>query len=256
MLKGGRFYRPAFEKQEGSGDLEWFNCAAASGAMLTDRATLGIKDPSVERFRKKTGDLVAGLHMSAVGNALEAFGVDAVVFDNDDHLRFDRLAQMVRRGQSAVIAGDYEVLPSKYKGDKDYRGDHSVLFWRMYANESVIGDPLNDGRAPGIHLGWMRWPNEIVRLYVKRFDQHTTGGIHAATFRQQFVKARSQVRLADIRLRPEKDAFLLGYLEYGKRLNTGGTVVGESIRGQERWHKVWLPTKGIGYIHTSVAFRA
>ena len=107
----GKFYKPSFEKQLTGSDLASFNCAAASGAMLTDRATLGIKDPSPDRFRRKTGDDKGGLYMGAVGNALEAFGVDAIVWDADDHLRWKRVKTMAQRGQSLVIAGDYEEIP-------------------------------------------------------------------------------------------------------------------------------------------------
>jgi hypothetical protein len=252
----GKFYKPTFEKQATGSDLEWFNCGAASGAMLADQATLGIKDPTPDRFRKKTGDKSGGLHMSAIGNGLEAFGIDAIVFDNDDRLKFPKLVQRVQLGQHAVIAGDYEVLPPELRGDKDYEGNHSVFLWRVFQNECVIGDPLNDGRRPNIPKGWIRWPNEVLYDYVKRFDQQVTGGIHACFMRRSFVKPRSQVMEAKIRLEPEKFAPVIGTLTYGKRLVTGGTIVGEVILGQERWFKVWYPPAGIGYIHTSMAYRA
>ena len=251
----GKFYKPGFEKQLTGTDLGPFNCAAASGAMLTDRATLGIKDPSPDRFRKKTGDDKGGLYMGAVGNALEAFGVDALVWDADDHLRWHRVKTMAKRGQSLVIAGDYEEVPWKLRGDKDYRGDHSVFLYRMFKNVSIIGDPLNDGRGPSIPKGWVQWPNEVVYAYIKNFDRDTHGGIHAATARLDWVKPRTQVRVADVRSKPEKKAPIIGQLEWGKRLNTGGTVVGEMIRGQERWFKVWFRNQ-VGYIHSSVVYRA
>jgi len=251
----GKFYKPSFEKQLTGSDLASFNCAAASGAMLTDRATLGIKDPSPDRFRRKTGDDKGGLYMGAVGNALEAFGVDAIVWDADDHLRWKRVKTMAQRGQSLVIAGDYEEIPLKLRGDKDFRDDHSVFLYRMFTKVSIIGDPLNDGRRPGIPDGWVQWPNEVVYAYVRRFDLQTQGGIHAATARLDWVKPRSQVRAADVRTKPEKDAPIIGQLEWGKRLNTGGTVVGETIRGQERWFKVWMKSQ-IGYIHSSVVYKA
>lgn len=251
-----KFYKPTFEKQATGSELQWFNCGAASGAMLTDQATLGIKDPSVDRFRKKTGDTEEGLHMSAIGNALEAFGVDAVVFDNDDRLKYWQLVKRVRLGQHAVIAGDYEVLPQHLRGDKDYEGYHSVFLWRVFNKYAVIGDPLNDGRRPNIPEGWIRWPIEVLYDYVKRFDEQVSGGIHACFMRRSFVKPRSQVIEAAIRAEPEKHAQLLGTLRYGKRLVTGGTIVGEQVAGQERWFKVWYPPEGIGYIHTSTAYRA
>lgn len=254
---GKAYYRPDFEEQATGSTLQWKNCAAASGAMLTDRATLGIKDPTPDRFRKKTGDAVGGLHMSAVGDALEEFGVDAIVWDNDDRLRWPRVEKMAKRGQSLVIAGDYEVLPWRLRGDKDYRGNHSVFLFRMYSRASIIGDPLNDGRRDNIPEGWIVWPNEVVYEYVKRFDEQVTGGIHAATARLQYVKPRSQMRQVDIRSKPEKNAPIIGSLEWGKKLNTGGTVVGEEVRDQVRWFKVWYPPADrTGFIHASVVFRA
>jgi hypothetical protein len=251
----GKYYKPGFEKQLTGSDLQSFNCAAASGAMLTDRATLGIKDPSPDKFRKKTGDDKGGLYMGAVGNALEALGVDALVWDADDHLRWPRVKTMAKRGQSLVIAGDYEELPLKLRGDKDFTGDHSVFLFRMFSKVSVIGDPLNDGRRTNIPDGYITWPNEVVYDYVKNFDRDTQGGIHAASARLDWVKPRSQMRAVDVRSRPEKDAPIIDSLEWGKRLNTGGTIVGEAIRGQERWFKVWCRNQ-VGYIHSSVVYRA
>lgn len=251
----GKYYKPGFEKQSTGSSLQWFNCAAASGAMLADQATLGIRDPTPDRFRKLTGDKVGGLHMSSVGNALETLGIDAMVYDNDNHLRFPILKTKVERGQMAVIAGDYEVLPHELRGDKDYRGDHSVFLWRIFKNVSIIGDPLNDGRRPGIPKGWIRWPNSVLYQYVRRFDQHTTGGIHATFMRREFVRARSQVAGSFLRAKPEKSAAIVGTLDAGKKLFTGGTVVGESIRDNERWFRVWWPKTGIAYLHTSVAYR-
>lgn len=251
------FYRPAFEKQATGSHLQWTNCAAASGAMLADQATLGITDPEPDRVRALTGDFVGGLTMGAVGTAMERLDIPVTVFDNDDHLRWPTLQRMLRRGRFAVVAGDYDVLPHSLRGDKDYEDYHAVFYWRQTSFQ-VVGDPLNDGRAPGIHKGWIRWPIEVAYAYVRRFDQQTSGGIHAVVMDQpQRVKPRSQIAGAEVRLHPKKDGFLLGVLRDPKLLITGGTVEGEEIRGSKRWFKVWFPPANkVGYIHTSVAYRA
>jgi len=251
------FYRPQFEKQATGSPLQWTNCAAASGAMLADAATLGITDPEPDRVRTLTGDFVGGLTMGAVGTAMERLGVGVTVFDNDDHLRWPVLQQWLKTGRFAVVAGDYDVIPKRLRGDKDYEDYHAVLYWRQ-TSVQVVGDPLNDGRAQDIPKGYIRWPVDVAYAYVRRFDQQTTGGIHACVMDPpQKVKPRSQVAGAEVRLHPQKDAFLVGVLKDPKRLITGGTVDGDELRGSKRWFKVWWPADGgrLGYVHSSVVFR-
>lgn len=252
-----RFYRPDFEKQATGSALQWFNCAAASGAMLADQATLGIVDPEPDRVRALTGDFTGGLTMGALGTAMERLGVPVTVYDNDDRLTWPEAAGFLRRGHFMVVAGDYDALPVALRGDKDYLGPHGVLYQQMGLRAIVVGDPLNDGRAPGIHRGFIKWPIDVARRYVGRFDAQTVGGIHAVVMRPEWVKPRSQVMEAAVRAHHRSDAFLLGALPYGRRLVTGGAVDGEEIRGSKRWFRVWWPADGrLGYVHSSVVYRA
>lgn len=251
-----RWYRPGFEKQATGSALQWFNCAAASGAMLADQDTLGLTDPEPDRVRALSGDFSGGLTMGALGTALERLGVQVTVFDNDDHLTWDTLARYCRGGRFAVVAGDYDALPRELKGDKDYNGPHAVFYQQMGTSNIVVGDPLNDGRASGIPHGYIKWPVDVARRYVKRFDAQVTGGIHAVVMRPRLVKPRSQVMEAAVRSRPAAGARLLGTLPFSRRLVTGGGVEGEEVRGSKRWFRVWWPADGrLAYIHSSVVYR-
>ena len=59
-----KYYLAGFEKQGTGSALGWKNCGAASGAMLADQATLGLKNPSSDAFRKATNDFEGGLNIS------------------------------------------------------------------------------------------------------------------------------------------------------------------------------------------------
>lgn len=251
-----KFYRPEFEKQATGSALQWSNCAAASAAMVADAQTLGLKDPTPDEVRAKTGDFSGGLYMGTVGMALGKLGIEVGTFDSDDRLEWDRVVKLAKAGRMMVLAGDYDRVPRDLKGDKDYMGNHSVAVWRMFAEYSVIGDPLNDGRRPGIPKGYIRWPNDVVRAFARKFDNQTTGGIHACVMRVEEVTPRQQVAMADIRATPERDGEKVGQLPWKARLRTGGRVEGDMIRGSDLWFRVWVPTAGrLGYIHDSVAFR-
>jgi hypothetical protein len=250
-------YKPEFEKQATGSALQWSNCAAASGAMLADAQTIGLEDPTPDQVRAKTGDFIGGLYMGTLGAALEKLGIEVTTFDSDDHLSWDRLRIMARRQmRPMVLAGDYDRVPYELRGDKDYGDGHSVLLYRMFQSDSVIGDPLNDGRHPGIPKGYVRWPNEVVRRFVGKFDRQTTGGIHACVARIENVTPRSQIARAEVRATPEKDGRLIGTLTRGHRLRTGGKLDGDTIRGSDRWFRVWYPALAkVGYMHDSVVVR-
>lgn len=255
-----RFYRGEFEDQLTGSHLEAFNCAAASGAMLADQATLGIVDPPPDRVRALTGDFEAGLTQASIGKALERLHVDVKVYDDSDHLRVPELVRLIKSGHFAVIAGDYGALPPKYQGASGFNGDHSVFAHAIHEGKNAtisIGDPLNDGRRPGVPKGYIQWPLDVMRQYVRAFDEHTPGGIHATVMEVKQIKNRTQVAGADVRAQPRTDARVIGILPKGRKLVTGGQVDGQSIRANDRWFKVWWPGREshLGYIHSSVVDR-
>lgn len=256
-----RYYRATFEEQLTGSHLEGFNCAAASGAMLADQATLGIVDPPPDRVRALTGDFVGGLTQASIGNALDKLNVDTTVYDSSDNLSVLQLVRFLRAGRFAVIAGDYGALPAKYQGASGFDGDHSVFAHAVHGDGDAatitIGDPLSDGRRPGIPKGYTTWPLDVMKRYVKAFDAHTVGGIHCTLMNVHRVKPRSQIVAVEVHEHPRDGAEVIHQLSGRRSIVTGGTVDGGAIRGNERWFKVWVPGRKsrIGYIHSSVVDR-
>lgn len=249
-----RYYLAEFEKQLTGSPLQSVNCGAASGAMLADQATLGLKDPSPDRFRRLTGDVEGGLMMGAILTAMEELGIPVTAYDNDDRLKWVDLKAMIAKGRFAVVAGDYDVIPLKYRGDKDYEGFHAVFYHAILGDEIRVGDPLNDGRRQGIPQGYIRWPLEVAATYVKRFDEQVTGGIHAVVM--DIRKITPKTRVANVRSAPERGDNLLGRLQFGRSILYGGTEKGEPVNGNSTWFRVWYPRRGcVGFIHSSVMRR-
>lgn len=252
-----KFYRAGFEKQGTGTTLAWKNCAAASGAMLADQATLRLKNPSPDAFRKATGDFIGGLNPSQVGSTLETkYGVPVHVYDWNDGLTWDQLVRFLKRGQFAVVAGDYETLPYALKGDKDFRGDHSTLYHEIVGDKIRVGDPLNDGRRPGIPKGYIWWPLSEARQYVMKFSENRPGGIYAVVMDRRLLRARPVTPATNIRATPTRDGRVIGKFGGSSTVVYGGTVTGEAIAGNRTWFRVWWPqTASFGYCHASVVAR-
>jgi len=251
-----RYYLPGFEKQLTGTTLGSNNCAAASGAMLIKQATLGIKNPSADWVRRKTGDTEGGLMMNQIASVMDEMGIDVMLFDHNDKLKYKRLARLLRRGAFAVVAGDYDVIPERLNG-ADYDGFHGVFYHQRFKINQRVGDPLNDGRRGDVPEGYVKWPNDIAYRYVRKFDRQTTGGIHAVVMVPYYAKTRSEVIEAEIHSKPSKDSPIIGTLKQGQKIATGGTVKGDEIVGVDRWRKVWVPkAKSTGFVHWSVTYKS
>jgi len=241
-----KFYLGPHKEQRRTGPMSTTNCAAASGAMLANQATLGIKNPTVQWFRKQTGDDKGGLMMHQVAAVLDEMGIDVHLYDYRDNLKWARLRQMISRGAFAIVAGDYDVIPDEFRG-ADYDGFHAVMYHQRFDKNQRTGDPLLKG--------WVKWPNWLAAKYVKKFDAQTQGGIHAVVMVQHFAYLRTEVEKAVIRAEPDNASAKIGTMTTGTRLITGGTVKGEAVAGVNRWRKVWVPGKdSVGYVHWTVAW--
>lgn len=247
-----RYYLPHFEKQLTGSTLDNTNCGAASGAMLADQATLGDIDPTPEQFRRQTGDLSGGLHVGNIATAFEEYGIPVTAYDSSDNLGWFVLRKMLSVGRFAVVAGDYDVLPVHLRGDKDFEGWHSVMFQAINATGTRIrvGDPLNDGRRPGIPLGWIEWPIELARDYVERFGNQTGGGIQCVVMDRREVEVRAGG--ADVYIHPDFSRARIGTYASGKRFAYGTVCRGDAVFGNRNWFSVWVPkARKVGYIHGS-----
>lgn len=251
------FYRAEFEKQGTGSALGWKNCAAASGAMLADQASLKLVDPEPDAFRRATGDFSGGLTISQVGDTLEqTYGIGVTVYDASDGYTWDALLADLKRGKFMVVNGDYDVVPYKLSGDKDFRGLHSEFWHRVTTAGIVVGDPLCDGRRAGIPNGYVTYPFNIAREYVEKFDRQVPGtGLHACVMDLKRLKARPRIT-TNVRRSPTRASGILGTISGLTTLVWGGTLKGESIGGNSTWYKVWFPrTSSFGYCHSSVVLK-
>ena len=236
-----RFYLAPHKGQRNTGVMSSTNCAAASGAMLDNQATLGIHNPSVRWWRKQTDDFSGGLRMEQVAAVLEERGIKVHLYDYRDNLKWWRLKQYLAAGRFAVVAGDYDVLPPDLKGSL-YDDFHAVVYHQLFKVNIRVGDPLMEN--------WLKWPIDLAAEYVKKFDRQTVGGLHACVMVPEFAHLRDGIIEAEVVSEPEKDADVLTTLKGKSRLVTGGNVKGDTVAGINRWRKVWVPGKNstIGYI--------
>lgn len=252
-----KFYRAEFEKQGTGSTLAWKNCSAASGAMLADQASLKLKDPEPDAFRRATGDFSGGLMISQVGDTLEQdYGIGNTVYDASDGYTFDLLVADLKRGKFAVVNGDYDVVPDRLSGDKNFTGLHGEFWHRVTTTGIIVGDPLCDGRRPGIPNGYVEYPFPVAREYVNKFDRQVPGnGIHACVMDLKRIKARANIT-TNVRKAASRSSAILGRISGTTTLVWGGTVQGESVAGNRTWYKVWFPkTSSFGYCHSSVVIR-
>lgn len=247
MAGPGKYYLAGFEGQRNTGPMSTTNCAAASGAMLADQATLGIKNPGVAWFRQQTDDYEGGLRAGQVAAVLEEMGIEVRLYDHRDNLKWDKLRTFLNRGWFASVAGDYDVLPPELQG-ADYDGFHSTVYHQRFQSNQRVGDPLLEN--------WRKWNNALARKYVQKFDKQTSGGIHAIVIVPKFARLRSQAEVVPVREQPEKDARVIARMSGSDKLVTGGTVKGDNVVGHDRWRKVWVPHVGTGYVHYSVTWQS
>jgi hypothetical protein len=242
-------YLPDFKKQLTGTKLGPYNCNMAAAAMLADAATLGIVNVSADAMRRASGrDEPAGTTIADALTALAAYGVHPTGYDASDGLTYGRLLELVSAGRSAIVHGDYDAVPTALRGDKDFEGYHSVFLAGLVPSGATIGDPLNDGRRPGIPRGWVVWPLDVLRLYMERFPG---AGLTAAIMRLGTATVR--VPVANVRAGPSRSSAIITRLRAGRRLRASEKPdLGESVGGDRRWWRVLLPTGGVAWMHASV----
>jgi hypothetical protein len=252
------FYRAGFEEQLTGSALGPVNCNSASGAMLADEATLGLQNPTPDQFRRNTGDTSGGMPIATIGETLEHhYGVGVTVYDASDGYTFDKLVLALKRGQHAIVNGDYAVVPHSLAGSKTFDGYHSEYWHSWTAKGIVVADPLCDGRPlPGggrAPKGYVLYPLAIARKFVEQFDHEVVGrSIHCAIMDLKRLKPRSG-GTTNIRVLATRKSAILGTFRGTQTLVWGGTVKGESIGGNNVWYRVWFPAKAkLAYVHSSV----
>jgi hypothetical protein len=258
------FYRAKFEKQLTGSSMGGSNCGAASGAMLADQSSLGLKNPTPDQFRRNTGDWSGGLIISLIGSTLEQdYGIPVHVYDASDGYTFEDLLIHLKRGRFAVVNGDYGTVPTRLTGSDTFNELHSE-FWHQYSPTKgiLVGDPLNDGRKLAwsgrvVPKGYVWYPIDVARKYVNSFDRQVPGvGIHACVMDLKRLRARPVSPETNIRESPERGSTVIGKFGGTQTVAWGGVVRGQSIAGNTVWYRVWCPSASkIGYCHSSVVAR-
>lgn len=117
-----------------------FNCAAASGAMGIAAASGYVDLISADTFRAQANvSCVPGVHSNSGGlfisDVERVFGLHGQTVDygrgltdTETPLRWPAptLAERLSQGFGAVLLGDYDALPLKYRASSTFRGDHSA----------------------------------------------------------------------------------------------------------------------------------
>jgi len=253
-------YRPRFRKQLTGSPLGNSNCGPASAATLADRWSLGAINKTPDQMRVLTGDVQGGTTIRQLATALAKVGVPLTIFDYDDGMDKDRFRSLVRSGVGAIANIDYSPLPECLEADKSFEDLHSVYVneWAANVNLCTGGsgpgfltwDPLADGRRAGIPKGPNWWPESVLFAALEQFPGR---GWTIGTWTKRTLRKRASVSSwVWIRPKATRASTPIGRLTT-QVLQHGGTVIGESVGGDKRWYRVWVPGKGVvGYCHASV----
>jgi hypothetical protein len=253
-------YRPRFRKQLTGSPLGHANCGPASAADLADRWSLGAINKTADQMRVLTGDVEGGTTVRQLATALAKVGVPLTIFDYDDGMDRDRFRSLIRSGVGAITNIDYSPLPEALEADKNFEDLHSTYTNEWSAKASLytggtgpgflVYDPLADGRRAGIPKGPNWWPESVLFAALEAFPG---GGWTVGTWTKRTVRKRASVSSwVWIRPRPTRAAAPIGKLTT-QVLQHGGYEIGESVGGDKRWYRVWIPsTSRIAYVHASV----
>lgn len=263
-----QWYLANFEKQLTGSACGPYNCNMAAAAMAVQQVTMGATDTTPDALRKLSGtagectDRIKGNEGTTIQNAATAMakvGVHLSVFDSGDNQGFDDVVEYLKKGRFAIAHGDYDQIPVQLRGDKDFAGFHSVFFHEYRGAVNLfngtrgpavrVGDGLNDGRRSGIPSGYVWWPAAVARNYMAKFPGggFTFGLIDLRTL-------RSRVATANVRDRATRQSSVIATLKSGApSLVWGAAMLGETIGGDRRWFRVWVPQLARhGYMHASV----
>jgi hypothetical protein len=143
-------YRPGFKRQwsDPSGNLDWFNCTMAAGAMALDFDTLGRVDVLPGTLRSHSGDSHGGTGLNSPGleRAWAYYGQVLHVETGGD---FAAVLVALRAFRAVVAQGMYGALPKAYRSKLNsigFTGPHAVALLPEFnaAGDILMGDPLND----------------------------------------------------------------------------------------------------------------
>lgn len=152
-------YRPAGQKQINPLDPTGrYSCAAYSGAILADYATVGGVRISGKQLRQMTDEPIPdkaspGLTIPQVAAALRKTNVTLVDKTGES---WSSLVTNVKGGRGALINVYYEALPAEYRAQSSPVGGHSMAMTQLDETglRGLVYDPLrgNPMWIPLTHL--------------------------------------------------------------------------------------------------------
>lgn len=158
---------PLFVTQFDGSRFSTENCTQAAGAMLVWVSSGGTKKVTGGQMRANSGDSnqdgSPGTNLTAMAKAAKSFGVSVENVFQQPYSSFR--AKMTDR--SAVVAGYYSFVPSKYRLQQSGWGDHSphaVFVYRYYPQYDAywVMDPL--GKNKRDYKGeW--WPASVMKAF-------------------------------------------------------------------------------------------
>jgi hypothetical protein len=260
------WYLPQFEKQLTGSACGPYNCNMSASAMAAQQVSLGAINTSPDELRKLSGTawectdnshLNDGTNIKDAATALARKGVHLTIFDSTDGQDFNDVIAALKGGRFAVVHGDYDQVPTKLRGDKDFLGLHSVFFQEYVASVTLyngtkgpairVGDGLNDGRRAGIPNGYVWWPVGVAKNYAVKFPG---GGLTFGVIDRRRLEARVN---ANVRTKPSLSGAIIRTAPRGTDFTWGAVQIGQSVGGDRRWYRVWDSARGVvGFMHASV----
>lgn len=99
------------------------------------------------------------------------------------NLPYDTFRSLIIGGRGAVVAISYAVVHgTRFDSDPNFTGGHSIYVNERRARDGfyLVGDPLADGRRPGIPEGWEWWPSSFLKAAMFAYPGTDRGRLHAS----------------------------------------------------------------------------
>ena len=170
-----------------------FNCAAASGAMGLAFGSGNRHIVSADAFRAQADvSCVPGVHSASGGlfisDVERVFALHAIAIDygrggdgQPNRWSPPTLALKLTQGNGAVVLGDYDALPLKYRASATFKGDHSAWTHDFRIGDGTVcwHDPL---RGKPVHI-----PMSAVLSYWQKAGSPVQGLAGFVKGKEEFV---------------------------------------------------------------------
>lgn len=253
MTDANVYYDPVFTGQLNSGlATAKEDCGFCAERHAVRRHSLGTKNPSIPQMRQYADVITGQPRVDQLAVSLERLRVDvAGVYTRYDSFSTAEVRAWLEAGNYLIALGDYDEVPLKLKGDREFMLNHYV-----YANAGTddgpqIYDSLDDGRVDqpsGIRApqGPIIWPWAVFDAYLHGLSDKFDLDVTVITIRRRSVERR----FAEVLVRPgPAETGLVGRWHTGP-LEYGSIVLGAEVYGDRRWFRVWWPYEGgrVGFV--------